>query len=135
MRAHNLVMKSFRAQSNRHSVSCLAGFQSVDVARGSSPRYVRFPFCTCSIIQALNISGSERSFLAKNPHFLAKTISRRGQPPKRFSLISPRAAIATSSDVMGVSAHYLIVFSLVVILNDCSVHVSSNNFALLCSSR
>uniref|UniRef100_A0A7I4D941 Pyruvate phosphate dikinase AMP/ATP-binding domain-containing protein n=1 Tax=Physcomitrium patens TaxID=3218 RepID=A0A7I4D941_PHYPA len=101
-------MKSFRAQSNRHSVSCLAGFQSVDVARGSSPRYVRFPFCTCSIIQALNIPGSERSFLAKNPHFLAKTISRRGQPPKRFSLISPRAAIATSSDVMGVINEFTI---------------------------
>lgn len=100
-------MQSHGVLSKPNSVKCLAaaGLQLSESGRRASRCSLEFPLCTCSASTTSTTtvgfkSSSLRSnFVPRNPQWRAQSLCGVGSRVKRAVETSPRAVVATATDV------------------------------------
>jgi hypothetical protein len=106
-------MQSHGVLSKTNSVPCTAVSRQhcQKTGRRSSVCSVEFPQCKCSVSSTLSSSNSrllkcslQSSFVSRTSHLLVPNISETGsRRVKRAAVVSPRAIVATATEVAEVS--------------------------------
>lgn len=100
-------MQSHGVLSKPNSVKCLAaaGLQLSESGRRASRCSLEFPLCTCSssttstTTLGFKSSSLHSNFVPRNPQWRAQSLSGVGSRVKRAVETSPRAVVATATDV------------------------------------
>lgn len=125
----NLTMQSHGVLSKTNSVSCAAvsGLHCQETGRRASVCTVEFPQCKCSGAPTLSSSNCrllksslQSSFVSRSSHLLVPTLSESGsRRTKRAVVTSPRAVVATATEVAEVSCSCCLVTPLRQQSNPC----------------
>lgn len=102
-------MQSHGVFSKTNAVSCPAvtGHHCQETCRRASVCSVEFPQCKCSVASALLSSNArffqssvQSSFVSHTSHLLVPNLSKSGsRRAKRAAVVSPRAIVATATEV------------------------------------
>lgn len=101
-------MQSHGVLSKPNSVKCLpaAGLQLSESGRRASRCSLEFPLCTCSssttsttTLGFKSSSSLHSNFVPRNPQWRAQSLCGVGSRVKRAVETSPRAVVATATDV------------------------------------